>query len=304
MNDMRKLQHIFFIMLVFFFPFSILVGSDEGAIPEEPPPSASRIVSLAPSFTEILYALGLGDRVVGVTEYCSYPPEVIEKPKIGGFNNPDIETIVSLGPDLVLGVHAKVFDTIQKKLESLGLRSIRLTVDSVSDVRNSAQEISRMAGVPERGGRLCDEIDAGLKRVQDSVAERVRPKVVFVIGIEPLVIVGKGPYLDELIEIAGGDNVGRDSDAPYLNYSYEQLVVAAPDVIVICGMGSDGRPGIAAETAKVFSKWTSIPAVKNNRLHTVDFRLAATPGPRAAKLAKALALIFHPDLASEAGGDK
>ena len=291
----RKLMTACVLLLV-----SVLSACARGEDAAAPP--AQRIVSLAPAFTEMLFALDLGDRVVGVTRYCVYPPEAQAKPKIGGFATPDLESIVALRPDLVLMLPSDVFLQLQAKLQSVGIRAVQLPIDRVTDILNAIREIGRLTGEVERGDALAKEISGELEKLGQSDAEEVRPKVLFLVGYDPLVAVGGNSFINELIGIAGGENVAASDKRPYVTWSYEQVLAAAPDVIINAAMGTDATPEQRAEFDRILARWPTIPAVKNGRVHPIDISLATVPGPRIAQLAETLGRLFHLEPASEGAG--
>ena len=175
-----------------------------------------RIVSAAPSITETLFALGLGDRVVGVTEYCHYPPEARKKPKIGGFLQQNLEVVVALKPDLVI-VEGSV-SHLAAQVRPLKIPTLEVDFRTLPGILDSMQKIADAAGVPERGRALRDSIDNSFDSIRRQVASLGRPKLMFVVGRTPgtltgLIVVGGKPYLNELIEIGGGVNAFRDADA-------------------------------------------------------------------------------------------
>src|SRR5262249_5130673 len=171
------------------------------------PASARRIVSLAPNITEILFALGLGDRVVGVTEFCNYPPEALRLPKVGGFVNPNAEVILALHPDLVVATPNVGNKTFVERLIAVGARVVVVQARNVAEIDPAITAIASAAGVEEAGRGLVARIHRDLERATARVASLPPKKTLFCIQVEPLVVAGPGSYPGDLIELAGGENI-------------------------------------------------------------------------------------------------
>ena len=177
-----------------------------------------RIVSTTPSITEMLYALGLGDRVVGVTSYCKYPPEARSKPKVGTFIEPNLEKIAALRPDLVIIQHNPV--QLEAKLRSLHLNVLEIGHDNVEEVYQSMQRVGDAAGISAQAKKKIADLRAQVDAVRRQTTGKARVKMMFVIGrtpnrLEDIIVVGRASYLNDLIEIAGGENIFKNASAAY-----------------------------------------------------------------------------------------
>ena len=265
----------------------------------QPQAIPARIVSTSPSITETLFALGLGDRVVGVSTYCHYPPAVATLPKVGTFLKPDAETIARLKPDLVL-IHAGP-NTVAAQLARLGLKTAVVDRGSLSSVFATIRQIGGAAGVPDRGERLLADVNAGLDRVKASVAGRAPRKILIVVGrrtgtLSDIIAVGPGSYLNDIAAIAGGSNVLASASLEYPRISMETVISSAPDVIVDVGeMGespadSDRRRRI---TEGLWQSQTLVKAVREGGLHAVNDEAFVVPGPRIVSVARAMARWLH-----------
>jgi iron complex transport system substrate-binding protein len=260
-----------------------------------------RIVSTAPSATEMLYALGLGDRVVGVTTYCHYPPEATRKPKIGTYLYPNVETIVSLRPDLVVSEVAGVRRS--ERLSSLHLNVLEYNDATLAGIYDAIHRIGAAAGVPQRADALCARMRASLNAIRARVASLPRRRVLFLIGrtpgrLEDMIAVGRASYLNELTEIAGGENVFRDSPAAYAKIPLEELLARNPSVIVDMGEMSETAHLTEAQQRAVVELWNRYPAlaaVREHRVYPVDSDIFVVPGPRVVEAARALAHMLHPE---------
>jgi iron complex transport system substrate-binding protein len=262
-----------------------------------------RIVSTAPSITEILFALGLGDRVAGVTTFCTYPAEAMKKPKIGGYANPSIEAILALRPDLVVVLR----DARQSgaKLRSMGLNTIDLDsrdVNSIAGIYSSIERIGTAAGVPDRARELTGRLRSELDSVRARAAKLSRKRVMFLIGrtprtLEGLIAVGKASFISELMEVAGGDNIFNDAVAPYPKVSIEEVLARNPDVIL--DMGDIPRESSITEQHKqsvvqLWRRYPALKAVRENAVYAVASDALVIAGPRAAEAARILARLLHP----------
>jgi len=260
-----------------------------------------RIVSAAPSITETLFALGLGDQVVGVTQYCHYPPEALKKPKIGGYMRQSLETIVALRPDLVIAERSP--SNLDSQLARLKIASLEVNFSTLADIIASMQKIAGAAGVPERGRALTSSISSQLEAIRNRVKNDPRPKLMFVVGRTPgtltgLIVVGGKSYLSELIDIGGGVNTFADATAPYPKVAMEEVLARDPDVIVDRADMGDQGGATEAQRRAVLDLWRTYPALKASKLgrvFAVDSDIFVAPGPRIVDAAKAFADMLHPE---------
>jgi iron complex transport system substrate-binding protein len=259
-------------------------------VPDEP----RRIVSLAPNLTEMLYALGLGDRVAGVTLFCDWPPEVAAKPRIGGVINPSLETIVALGADLVLATADGNRPEDVNRLAALGVAVFTIDTRSLDDVLRSLLTIGEITGRAAR----AREIAAGLERRRESVRARVAgstPVTVFVaIDRAPLISAGGGTFVGELLTLAGGRNIAGTSPIKYPVFSLEQLLADDPEVIL-----DAADPGVVS-AAEIQTRWRALPgatalrAMRTGRVISVGQGSFFRPGPRIIDSLEQLVEILHP----------
>ncbi len=258
-----------------------------------------RIVSTAPSITEMLYALGLGDRVVGVTRYCRYPPEAQLKPKIGDYTSPNLEAIAALKPDLVIIQTNPA--RLAERLGTLRLKSLEIDQENIAALYNSIRVVGDATGVAPRAGQLVESIRAKLEQIRQRAAAFPRTRVMFVIGRTPnrldgLVVVGKASYLNEIIQIAGGENVFRGAVAAYPTVSLEEVLARNPQVIVDMGDMSDTVDVTEAHKREVVGLWQrmgTVEAVKQHRVFAVASDIFVVPGPRVVNAAEAFLEMLH-----------
>ena len=257
-----------------------------------------RIISLAPSNTEILYALGLADRVVGVTDYDDYPPEVKQKPSIGGFSTPNLEKVVSLSPDLVLAapIHQK---EVIPQLEAKGITVLALAPKTLDEVTAAITLVGQVTGTAPKASEVVSGMQKRIKAVTDKtdkLSADKRPKVMYVVWPDPLMVSGSGTFLDELISKAGGVNVfGNLKDYPAV--SLEAVVQANPDIILAgVSMGAGGDAPLTF--AQTNPELRDIAARKSDppRVYSIDSDVAGRAGPRIVDVLEDFAKKIHPEL--------
>jgi iron complex transport system substrate-binding protein len=260
-----------------------------------------RIVSTAPSITEMLYALGLGDRVVAVTRFCRYPPEAQLKPKIGDYVNPNIEAITALRPDLVIIQTNPV--RLRERLTGVHLRTIEVDQQNIGGIYESIRMVGDAAGVPERAAALSGSIRAGLDAMRARTAALKPVRVMFVVGrsqdrLDGLVVVGKASFLNEVIQIAGGENIFRDAIAPYPSVSLEEVMGRNPEVILDMGDMSDTVGVTDQHKREVVALWDrvgTLDAVKRHRVFAIASDVYIVPGPRVIDSARSIFDMLHPE---------
>lgn len=264
-----------------------------------------RVVSIAPSITEIVFAIGAGSKIVGVDDYSNYPPELLRLidegrvKRVGGFANPSIEAIVALSPDLVLattGVQARVV----LKLEKLGVTTVALPAEELQDVYYSILMVGRLLNSYEGAARLVREISANITAVAQKVSGAVhKPRVLFIVWPEPLFVVGGASWINDLIELAGGVNVFADVDQPYPMASPEQVVASDPEVIIVAHYEGFGTLDDFVAWASEKPGWANITAIAEGRVYLLRGAyndVLVRPGPRVALALELLAVLIHPEL--------
>ncbi len=252
-----------------------------------------RIVSLAPNITEILYYLGLGDRVAGVTDYSYYPPEALDKPKVGSYIDSNIEKIISLSPDLVIGTKDGNQPSVVYLLEHAGIPVYVVNPRNVRDIISTIGEIGALCGVSEKARLLVDRLNKRLEAVQKAVGSVNRRLVFLQINLSPIMTVNKNTYHNDLICLAGGKNMTAHEPITYPRISIEEVIRKGPDVIIISSMD---RKGEFEKAKEEWMEWSSIPAVKNNRVYLIDSDLIDRPSQRVLDGLEAMARLIHPEV--------
>jgi ABC-type hemin transport system substrate-binding protein len=239
-----------------------------------------RIVSLAPNMTEILFALGLGDRIVGVTSFCDYPPEARTKPKVGGMSNPSLEAVVSLKPDIVVMTTDGNPKEFEERLRSLHIRTYVSTSRRIKDLAKGIRELGAALDVRDRADRLAADNETRLERLAAVKPAGPEKRILFIVWPDPLIVAGPGTVIDDAIKIAGAENVAARSISEYPKYSIEAILQDRPDMIVI---GPDMRENSHANIRKLsrglLARLRILPAVKNGKVFYVSDDLYRL-GPR------------------------
>jgi iron complex transport system substrate-binding protein len=252
-----------------------------------------RIISLTPNNTEILFALGLGERVVGVTTYCDYPEEVSQKARIGDLQG-NVEEIVALKPDLVVA-KAVLNEDIVSKLRKLDVPVLCVDPESIDGVYRSIELIAKVTGTDSNGDKIISEMKAKISDVQQKVAEipeEERLKVFIEVGNDPLYTAGGNTYVDELVRLAGGINIASDITG-YQMYSLETVVKCNPDAILAA---DSYYVDVKAEINKR-PGWDTVKAVQKGHIITdIDTNLVNRAGPRSAIAVETVAKALYPDL--------
>jgi len=258
-----------------------------------------RIISLAPSNTEILFALGLAERVVAVTDYCNYPPEAKGKPSIGGFSTPNIEKVVALSPDLVLAtsIHQK---QVIPNIEQKGITVFALAPNTLDEVLEAIALAGKITGEEKEASKLVAEMRTKIKAVTDktsSLPEVQNPKVFYITWHDPLMTAGAGTLHDELIQKAGGTNVARELTG-YAGITLEAVIQANPEVM-IAGVGMGTGADAPLQFALTEPRLRNTDARQHNRVYAIDVDLAGRAGPRIVDALEQFAQYIHPELFKE-----
>lgn len=272
--------------------FPMVVSDDAGrqvTIARAP----ERIISIAPSNTEILFALGLADRVVGVDSYSNYPPEATDKPLVGDYVDPDLETIVAAEPDLILATEAHVA-TVLPELETLGLPTVVVEPKNLDEVFTGIALVGQITGESETAQTLVCALQARVAAVTAAIADSPKPRVFFELSPD-LYTAGPGSFVDDILSRAGGQNIAADAGELWPQLSMEALVSADPEVVLL----ADHEAGVTAEQVAARAGWQGVSAVETGRIVALDADLVARPGPRVVDGLEAVAAALHPDRVPE-----
>ena len=256
-----------------------------------------RIVSLVPSATEIIYALGAEDRLVGRTDYCEFPAAAKAKPSVGGMVNPSLEVLVTLKPDLVIATDEGNREETFQQLARLRIPTYLVHATRLSALEDMIARIGALTGREAAVGPLTDGLKRRVEAVRRAVAPHPRPRVLYVIWPEPLIVPGRQSLLTELIDVAGGESVTRQQDQAYVRFSVEAAVALAPQVIVLADHASANGPssGAGRPEPEKWRRFSSVPAIRAGRLYSVDLSILHRYGPSVVDGLESLARLIHPE---------
>jgi iron complex transport system substrate-binding protein len=250
---------------------------------------ATRVISLAPANTEIAFAIGAGEKLVAGTSFDDYPDEAKALPKIGDFANPSVEKIVSMQPDLVLAA-AGVQAGLRAQLEKLGVQVYVVDPTTYSGVVDSIEDLGRLLGVSAQAAEVTATMESAVADVTAKVGTLDKPVTFVEIYSKPLMTVGTGTFIDDVIRLAGGTNLGASAGSGWPNYSGEVLLQKDPAVYVAIS-GAQSTPGDIARRAG----YSGLKAVKDQRVYVIDDNMLVRPGPRLAQGLRDLAAMIHPE---------
>lgn len=257
----------------------------------------ARIISLAPSITEMLFALGLDQQIVGVTDFCDFPAAAKAKAKVG-YANPNVETLVSLQPDLVLAPQEFLRADLRAKLEELKIPTFILEAKTLEDIPLQLQTLGRILERSAEADGIALAIRQRTAEIQRK-AELLSPKrVLYVLNSQPLITVGPGSFIHQMIGLVGGINIASHAGAPYPRLSMETVLKEDPEVLVFPVGEVESVPH---HEQQQWQRWTSLSAIKHHRLHEISSNLLNRPGPRIVEGLEQLAKAIHPEAFGSGG---
>lgn len=300
------MQHLFAGFLFFFLGLLVLghfqaaqtrTITDELDRKVQLPERIERIVSLAPSITESVFAIDQGHRLVGVTQYSNHPPQARDLPAVGSYINLNVEKIVALQPDLCLATRdGNPYPAIEQ-LERAGIPVYALDPRDLPAIMDTILDLGRVLDAEEKARQVAGAMQQRVQEIKEVVAQaESRPRVFYQIGVSPIVSAGKDTFAHELITLAGGENIAAQVKQ-YPRYSREDVLVFNPDIILINTMGKEEM--MVQEEKEKWQKFHQIRAVKNGRIHALDPDLFNRPTPKLTKALVILVQLFHPQLAGK-----
>lgn len=257
------------------------VGCEKESEPAEAAADGQmRIVSMAPNLTEILFALGLDDEVVGVTRHCNYPPQALTKPKIGTFWQPDVEAVVAGRPTLVIAEDFAQQRQLTEQLERLGCATLTVKIETIAQLYDGILSIGQAVGRIEQAQTLISRLKAAQDVLQTSIADQPPLKVLWVIQRQPLRVAGTKTFINEMIEAVGGVNAIGPTVNVYPPISAEDVIAAWPDVIIEPANMPNSREAQTRSAGEFYAAFRSVPAVRNKRVYVIDGDLVSRLSPR------------------------
>ncbi|MBS2016557.1 MAG: ABC transporter substrate-binding protein [Deltaproteobacteria bacterium] len=281
---------------VFALLASCVLLSSLSCTPKKQPPSAgaspSRIVSISPSTTETLFAIGAGDRVVGRSRYCDYPPEVAKLPQIGGFVDPSFEAVLGLRPDLVTGARGPSGTMMTERLEARSIPTYFPPTETFAQIDAMILGLGERTGNAAQAKAVVAKLDARIAGIEKALAGKPKRRVLLVFGLEPVSVAGPNSFADEMVTRAGGTNVVAEGGA-YPTIGVERVIALDPDVVLNAAMAeSKGHERIGKDTPG----WAKVRAVSEGRVVRIEDESVLRPGPRIAEGLAVLARAIHPEI--------
>ncbi len=279
--------------------FALLGSADiQNASDRALPEQINRIVSLAPNLTEILFALGLDEETVGVTLHSDYPAAAAKKPKMGTFWQPNIEAVIAAKPDLVITLGFNQQRNIAQRLERIGYNCLTVNIEKVGELFGTIEEIGTVTDRHRQAGELASELRVKLDKLSALVGTGEKIRVLWVIGREPLRVAGRDTFVNELIELAGGENAIGPTVHKYPPIGPEQVIASAVDVIIEPAMAQNNVPEQQKAALRYWSRFRNVPAVANKRIYVISPDTVSRLGPRLYEGVETVARCLRPELFS------
>ena len=277
--------------------FAVFGRADVQDQAQKPAPHhVERIVSLAPNLTEILFALGLDEQVVGVTLHCNYPPAAAEKSKVGTFWQPNIEAVIAAKPDLVIALQFTQQRDITERLTRIGYNCLTVNVDKVGELFEAIERIGFATGKATQTTELASSLQTKLNQLSALMASNERLKVLWVIDREPLRVAGRDTFVNDLIELAGGENAIGPTVHKYPPIGSEQVIACGADVIIEPAMASESVAEQQKTALEYWSRFKNVPAVANQRVYVIPPDTVCRLGPRLYEGVETVARCLRPEL--------
>ena len=276
-----------------------LISCEEKKPPKvETPKLCQRVISMAPSITETLFAMGMGDRVAGVTRFCKFPKETANIAKVGGYMDTDYEAILTLKPDLVVLLNSHT--EAEKKLKGMGIDTLKVGSTTINDIVLAFMKIGSRCGEIEVAQKESDFIKNNIAKMLTKTASLKKKTVLIAVGrqsesggVKDVFVAGKGGFYDRLIDIAGGTNIIKSDAAAFPKLQLEGIITLNPDIIIEIAVGKTGKE---EQLKKEWNTLSMLKAVKNHNVHIITEDHAAIPGPRLLKTAEDFLNIIHPEV--------
>jgi iron complex transport system substrate-binding protein len=258
-----------------------------------------RIVSLSPNLTEIVFALGLGDRVVGVSNNCDWPADAKHKPKMGTFWQPNTEAIIAAKPDLVVCESFLQHKEVAETLKRAGLNVVSLRAESIDELYNAIIQIGSAAGCSDKAEPLAAKIKSELDQIRTKASPAKKVKVLWAVQTEPMRVVGVKTFVNEIIDLAGGQNVIAPTGDQYPSVGTETILTSGAEVIIQSAMGTEDIARQQETAEKFWNRFANLPAVKDKKVYVLEADTVLRLGPRLPDGVMAVAKLLHPELFSQ-----
>ncbi|WP_457571998.1 ABC transporter substrate-binding protein [Desulfovulcanus sp.] len=297
-SNLERRTFIILLFILIFCKYDIILAGktiyiDQTGRKVSLPACPRRVVSFAPSVTEIVHAIGCGHLLVGVSNFSDFPPAAARLPKVGSYISLNLEKIVSLRPDMCIAIKDGNPIDIIKRLEALDIPVYVVDPVNIATLIEAISGIGKVLNSQKQAEDVVSKIKQTVLHIQNRLKDvESRPRVLYQLSFDPLITIGRDTMIDEIIEIAGGDNVANHLTG-YPRMNMEKIFSLSPDVIIIPSMAGSSY---AREMKKMWQKWPTVNGVKNNRIFIVDSSLFDRPGPRIVQALEKMASILHPEL--------
>ncbi len=263
------------------------------------PRAPTRIVSMAPNLTEILFSLGLEESIVGVTRDSDYPPAAAQKHAVGTFWQPNIEAVIALKPDLVVALDLEQQRSLAGRLIRMGYRCLTLDISTVDDLFAAVSTVASATNRSPRAKQVLGNMKAKMAVISDKTKRKDKVKVLWVVQREPLRVAGRNTFINELIELAGGENAIGPTFHVYPPIGGEQVVASAPQVIIEPDMTGGDLAMQRTQAVSYWARYATVPAVVDGRIHVIDGDLVSRLSPRLGDGIEIIARCLHPEVFGE-----
>ena len=255
-----------------------------------------RIISMAPNLTEILFAIGLGDKIVGVAAGSDYPPAAVSKPEMGSFWQPSIEAVIAAKPDLIITLGFSQQKNLAQRLERVGYSSLTVNIEKISELSEAIARIGEATGTGPQADELVRTIGEKLENLSALVGARKKVKVLWVVQREPLRVAGRDTFVNEMIELAGGENAIGPTVQKYPPIGSEYVYACGADVIIEPAMTTKDLEVQRAGAVEYWSRFKNVALVKNGRIYVIDGDVVSRLGPRLYEAVETIAICLRPQL--------
>jgi iron complex transport system substrate-binding protein len=271
----------------------------QAAFEGKPSHTSARIVSMAPNLTEILFSLGLDESIVGVTQDSDYPPAAAEKRTVGTFWQPNIEAVIALKPDLVVTLEFEQQRSLAERLTRMGYKCLTLDISTVDDLFEVISAVAAATGREQQAKQVLAGMKAKVVTIRDATRGKDKVKVLWVVQQDPLRVAGRGTFINEMIELAGGENAIGPTIHVYPPIGSEQVIASAPQVIIEPAMIGGDLQKQQASAASYWKRYASIPAVADGRIYVIDGDLVSRLSPRLGEGIETIAKCLRPEVFGE-----
>jgi iron complex transport system substrate-binding protein len=291
------MQRPLLMLALLWLSLSLAGCTNDGGAASRDDQAPQRIVVLAPAAAEMLEALGLLDRVVGIGQFGPWPGAISGLPAVGGYDSPNIERLLELRCDLLLTTSSEAGSGAEQQLRTIGVEVLALETATFDGVFDSLTRVGRLFGKEAEANGIASDLSLRLQALANRAEGLQERRVLFVVGRDPLYVAGPGSHIDEMIRMVGGVNVAGDAHSPYQQLSMEAALERVPDIIIDA---SDNRPAaLRGRETGIWGRWDFLPAVREGRVYHIDPGKMVIPGLRLTEMTELMGQLIHPEVFGE-----